>query len=192
MIGIATAHHPEVSMAVPLLNARLDAREIAAAANVFDRPAAIVCNAHITGLAVARSLAKRGVPVIGLDREPYGVALASKALVSAGVCANPIADEEGFIQDLLAIGVELTQPAILFGCMDEWVLAMNAHRGRLEQFFRFPFADDRTVRRILDKSELYREAAALGVPIPRSLDARETSTEEILAKIGVPSILKPA
>src|SRR6478736_5792743 len=98
-------------MAVPLQHARLDASAIAAAANTFGQPAAIVCNAHITGLAVARSLAKRGVPVIGLDREPNGVALASNALVSAGVCANPIADEEGFIQDLLAIGVELTQPA---------------------------------------------------------------------------------
>jgi predicted ATP-grasp superfamily ATP-dependent carboligase len=179
-------------MAVPLQHARLDAQAIAAAANAFAQPAAIVCNSHITGLAVARSLAKRGVPVIGLDREPNGVALASNALVAAGICANPIEHEEEFVLDLLAIGAELKQPAVLFGCMDEWVLAMNAHRERLEQFFLFPFADDATVRRILDKSELYREAAALGVPIPRSLDARETSTEEILAQIGVPSILKPA
>src|SRR6478609_8970332 len=179
-------------MAVPLQHARLDAQAIAAAANGFEQPAAIVCNSHITGLAVARSLAKRGVPVIGLDREPNGVALASNALVSAGICANPIEHEEEFVQDLLAIGAELRQPAVLFGCMDEWVLAMNAHRERLEQFFLFPFADDATVRRILDKSELYREAAALGVPIPRSLDARETTTEEMLAQIGVPSILKPA
>src|SRR5215211_325509 len=77
-------------MALPLQHARLDAAQIAAAANAHDRPAAIVCNAHITGLAVARSLARRGVPVIGLDREPYGVALASNAVVAAAVCHDPI------------------------------------------------------------------------------------------------------
>ena len=84
-------------MAVPLQHARLDAQAIAAAANAFEQSAAIVCNSHITGLAVARSLAKRGVPVIGLDREPNGVALASNALVSAGICANPIEHEEEFV-----------------------------------------------------------------------------------------------
>jgi hypothetical protein len=62
-------------MALPLQHARLDAGQIAAAANAHDLPAAIVCNAHITGLAVARSLARRGGPVIGLDREPYGLEL---------------------------------------------------------------------------------------------------------------------
>src|SRR3954463_1956247 len=94
-----TDHNGEKIVAQPLLNARLDAEQIAHAANQRDAPAAIVCNAHITGLAVARSLAKQGVPVIGLDREPSGVALVSSSLVSAGFCADPIAQEEEFIQD---------------------------------------------------------------------------------------------
>jgi predicted ATP-grasp superfamily ATP-dependent carboligase len=179
-------------MAVPLLNARLDAAAIAAAANAIGRTPAIVCNTHITGLAVARALAKHGVPVIGLDREPYGVGLASNALVSAGVCSDPIAHPEEFVEDLLAIGAELARPAVLFGCMDEWVLALNADRERLERYFIFPFAGDEIVRDILDKSVLYRTAEKLGVPIPRSLDTREHSVETVLAKIGVPSILKPA
>ncbi len=125
-------------MAPPLLNARLDAREIAAAANAIDRPAAIVCNAHITGLAVARSLARRGVPVIGLDREPNGLALGSNALVAAAVCHDPIGQEREFVADLEAIGQQLARPAVLFGCMDEWVLAMSAHRERLAASFVYP------------------------------------------------------
>ena len=40
---------------------------IRAAENGSDMPAAVVFNCHITGLAVARSLGMRGVPVIGLD-----------------------------------------------------------------------------------------------------------------------------
>jgi D-aspartate ligase len=179
-------------MAHPLRNARLDAAEIAAAVNGSDLPAAIVCNAHITGLAVARSLARRGVPVIALDREPYGVALASNAITAAAVCADPIGHEEEFIADIEAIGARLRQPAVLFGCMDEWVLALGAQRERLEASFTFPFADDATVRRILDKSVLYQEAMAAGVPIPRSADTRALSEDEALALIGVPAVLKPA
>jgi D-aspartate ligase len=179
-------------MAQPLLNARLDAAEIAAKADGRDLPAAIVCNAHITGLAVARSLAKRGVPVIAIDREPHGVALASNAIVAAAICSDPIASEAAFIEDIRAIGRHLEQPAVLFGCMDEWVLALSAHRDALESSFVFPFAADATVRSILDKSVLYREARVAGIPIPRTVDTREVSESFALAEIGVPAVLKPA
>ncbi len=179
-------------MSVPLMNARYDAREIADAANAGDRPAAIVCNAHITGLAVARTLGWRGVPVIGLDREPDGVALASNALVAAAVCSDPITMEEEFIADLVAIGECLDRPAVLYGCMDEWVLAISAHREELEQYFVLPFAEDAVIRRILDKSELYAEAARASIPFPRTVDTREAGPEQALAEVGLPCILKPA
>src|SRR6187402_1177618 len=141
-----------------LKNARLDAAEIAAEVNAYDRPAAIVCNAHITGLAVARSLARKGVPVIAIDREPYGVALGSNVVTAAAICSDPISRESQFIDDIAAIGAYLDRPAVLFGCMDEWVLALSAHRNRLEGAFVYPFADNATITRILDKSVLYREA----------------------------------
>jgi D-aspartate ligase len=179
-------------MALPLQHVRWDAAAIAAAANGYERPAAIICNAHITGLAVARSLARRGVPVIGLDREPYGVALASNALVASAVCADPIAKEAEFIADIQAIGAHLTRPAVLFGCMDEWVLALSAHRRDLERAFVFPFAEDAIVRRILDKSELYAAAEAAGIPYPRTVDTRVADEKTALAEIGVPCVLKPA
>jgi predicted ATP-grasp superfamily ATP-dependent carboligase len=179
-------------MARPLLHARLDAAEIAAAANAAVRPAAIVCNAHITGLAVARSLARRGVPVIALDREPYGVALASNAVAAAGVCHDPISQEAEFVADVRAIGDHLARPAVLFGCMDEWVLALSAHRAALADRFRFPFAGNEVVRGILDKSLLYGEATAAGIPIPRTLDTRQADDARVLAEIGLPCILKPA
>src|SRR5690348_464016 len=98
--GLCASGVREQEMAVSLVNARLDAAAIAQAANAFSLPAAIVCNAHITGLAVARSLAAQGVPVIGLDRDPAGVALASNALVAAAVCHDPIGAAAEFIADL--------------------------------------------------------------------------------------------
>ena len=52
-------------------------------ANSAEMPAAIVFNCHITGLAVARSLGKRGVPVVGLDREENGYGLWRESTVDA-------------------------------------------------------------------------------------------------------------
>ncbi len=56
-------------------------------------------------------------------------------------------------------------PRLRFGCMVEWVLALNAHCEQFERFFIFPFAGDEIVRDILDKSVLYRPASNLGVPM---------------------------
>jgi predicted ATP-grasp superfamily ATP-dependent carboligase len=181
-------------MSVPLRNARLDTAELAAAvaAAGTSLPPAIVCNAHITGLAVARSLARRGVPVIGLDREPYGVGLASNALVAAAVCHDPIAREGDFVEDLRTIGRALGRPAVFFGCMDEWVLAASAHRADLDDVLVFPFAADRTVQRVLDKSVLYPEAVAAGIPIPRTVDTRRSDDAQAIAAVGLPAVLKPA
>lgn len=40
----------------------------------FDRTPAIVCNAHITGVEVARALDAHDVPVVAVDRNVDGVA----------------------------------------------------------------------------------------------------------------------
>ncbi|PSQ44527.1 hypothetical protein BRD07_00050 [Halobacteriales archaeon QS_9_68_42] len=50
----------------------------------FDRPPALVANAHVTGLAVARGLERAGVPVIAVDRSADGVAPPSNAVEFAG------------------------------------------------------------------------------------------------------------
>jgi D-aspartate ligase len=50
----------------------------------FDRPPAIICNAHITGLGVARALASHDVPVIAIDRNGDGVGESPEGDAGAG------------------------------------------------------------------------------------------------------------
>src|SRR5947209_15942917 len=84
----------------------------------IDRPAAVIFNCHITGLTVARSLGRAGVPVIGLDRDPDGLGLASRYTTLAGLCPYPLDDESAFIDFLLEIGSRLRHKAVLFPCLD--------------------------------------------------------------------------
>ncbi|WP_135825772.1 carboxylate--amine ligase [Halorussus ruber] len=140
----------------------------------FDRPPAIVCNAHVTGLSVARALKARDVPVIALDRNEKGVAPYSEAIDFAGRVTYPLDDEEGFREDVEALTAELDHEAVAFGCMDEWVHAFSRTD---PEGVVLPFADREIVDRVLDKESLYAVAEELGVPYPETYRIAETDPE---------------
>jgi predicted ATP-grasp superfamily ATP-dependent carboligase len=160
--------------------------------NSREVPGALVFNCHITGLAVARSLGRRGVPVIGLDRDESGFGLHSRYTTVAGRCPYPLDDERGFIDLLMEIGSTLKQRAVLFPCLDEWVFAAARHAKELGEYFILPFSDIETVERILDKNLLYRKCEERRIPIPRTFYVGEQTPEQIAAEISFPCIVKPA
>jgi D-aspartate ligase len=159
--------------------------------NPHDVNAAVIFNSHITGLAVARSLGRRGVPVIALDRDPKGYALASKYVTVSALCPNVLADEEGFIRYLLELGAALDKPAVLYPTNDEWVLAVNRHRERLEPYFLIPFSGPEVVEPVLDKAALYRAATERNIPIPRTWYPTSNNLNEIIQAAPFPCIVKP-
>jgi len=64
-----------------------------AVARELNGTAALVMNMHITGLAVARSLGRRGVPVLGLDKERGGLGQHSRHLSGLGLVPGPEVDD---------------------------------------------------------------------------------------------------
>ncbi len=176
---------------------RIDAYE-------FERTPAIVCNAHITGLGVARALAAHGVPVIAIDRNGDGVAPSSEAVTFAGRVTYPLDDLEGFREDCEAIAAATDREPVAFGCMDEWV---HAFADADPEGVRLPFAEKAVVDAVLDKESLYGLAADLDVPFPEthrlagigddSPAAAETLGEPIEPeaasdRLAFPFVVKPA
>jgi predicted ATP-grasp superfamily ATP-dependent carboligase len=159
------------------------------AAATFDRPPALVANAHVTGLGVARALDAGDVPVIAVDRTGDGVAPPSTAVDFAGAVTYPLDDPAGFRDDVAAIADAAGTDLVAFGCMDEWVhaLADTAPDG-----VRLPFAGTDVIDAVLDKSSLYRVAEDLGVPYPETRWLAETSVETVVEDLGLPLIVKPA
>ncbi|MFB6125848.1 MAG: carboxylate--amine ligase [Halolamina sp.] len=153
----------------------------------FDRPPAVVANAHITGLSVARALSRADVPVIAVDRSDDGVAPPSSAVDFAGEIAYPLDDPEGFRTDLAAVADAAGGEVVPFGCMDEWVHAF-ADAGDLDGV-TLPFGNHEGV---LDKDALYRRAEALGVPYPETYRLWETDLHAAAAELGYPLVVKPA
>ena len=162
-----------------------DALVAAVADAEFDRTPAVVANAHITGLSVARALSAHDVPVIAIDRNGDGVAPPSDTVDFAGEVRYPLDDPEGFAEDLAAIA-DAAGEVVAFGCMDEWVHAfVNADVANVT----LPWGNHEGV---LDKTQLYRRAERLGVPYPETYFPDETDPDEAAEELGYPLVVKPA
>ncbi len=170
-------------------------------ATTFTHPPAIICNAHITGLAVARALASHDIPVIAIDRVETGVAPYSTAVHTAGTVTYPLDDETGFKSDIEAISHTLDHDPVVFPCMDEWVHALS---NTTPTGIQLPFAPD-TIDDVLDKEALYGTAKSLEIPIPETYAIEKTTTPntrangppirtltEITDLLSFPFVIKPA
>jgi len=169
----------------------------------FDRPPALVCNAHVTGLAVARALDRHDVPVITIDRSEDGVAPYSAAVELAGRVTYPLDDLNAFRTDVERIVDHLGTEPVGFACMDEWVHAFaDARPDGLE----LPFAAD-AIETVLDKESLYASAERLDVPYPETyrlsgiggespiedgVAPEYRDPDEAAEQLGFPLVLKPA
>ncbi|MDP9100643.1 MAG: carboxylate--amine ligase [Actinomycetota bacterium] len=157
-----------------------------------DVPAAVVMNVHITGLAVARSMGRSGIQVVGLDMERGGLGQHSRHLAGLGLVPGPEVDGGAALAEhLLALGPSFPARPVLMPTNDDWVLALTRHRDALEPHYRFPFAAYDVVQRALSKSELYRACAALGIPTPRTWYLDETPAAAVADQVPYPCVLKP-
>jgi D-aspartate ligase len=166
-----------------------------------DVPAAVVMNSHITGLAVARSLGRAGVPVVGLDDEPGGLGQHSRHLTALLHCPSPTTDGGRALAEFLErLAGAFPLPPVVFPTNDDWVLALAEHHDLLEPAYRFPFARAAVLRATLAKTDLYRAAEREGVAVPRSwyLDGvplaelpSSALLDEVAAALPYPCVLKP-
>ena len=155
-------------------------------------PAALVMNSHITGLAVARSLGRQGVPVVGLDDERGGLGQHSRHLAGLGLVPGPtVEDGQALADHLSALGPSFAERPVLIPTNDDWVLALARHRAQLEGHYRYSFAAYDVVQRALAKTSLYRACETLGIAIPRTWYLDEATPEQVAAVVPYPCVLKP-
>ena len=155
----------------------------------YNRPPALVSNAHITGLSVARALAIHDVPVIALDRTDNGVAPSSTAIDLAGRITYPLDDLDGFQADIEEIAAALGWEPIAFPCMDEWV---HAYAQTEPEGVRLPFANREVIDGVLNKFALYERTERLDIPYPETYRLDTTDPDDAAEALGFPLVIKPA
>ncbi len=142
------------------------------------------------GLAVARSLARRGVSVLGLCSESGSPAFHSSILTH--VVASPSASQEpeAFVeftlQTIRKFGIQLAIPIT-----DQAVLLFDQQRTGLESLTRVAMASAGALRSALDKRINLDLASRLGVPCAKQFEL--TSPRQIpdmIDALGFPIVLK--
>lgn len=154
------------------------------------RPGAVVIGGDYQGLAIARSLGRRGVPVFVLDDE-RSIAPASR-YVRASMRVDTLRDEASTLAALEAAAQRHSLHGwLLYPTRDETVAAIARQRDRLAGIYTVATPEWPVVRWAWDKRETYRLAAEQGVPAPRSRLLGDVADLDRVDTPG-PWVIKPA
>ena len=154
------------------------------------RPGAVVIGGDYQGLAIARSLGRRGTDVVVIDDE-RSIGRWSR-YVSTAVRVSELRDEDATVSALLELGRRRGLDGwVLYPTREETVAAISRHREALAAVYRVPTPEWDVVRWAWDKRNTYERAAQLGIPLPRRWTV--ASADELSSIDGEPPfVVKPA
>ena len=153
-------------------------------------PGAVVLGGDFNGLAIVRSLGRRGIPVCVIDDET-SIARASRYATYA-VKVSSLRDDAAVVDAVLQIGRRLGLDGwVLYPTRDEIVAAVSRRRTVLERQFVISTPTWSRVRWAWDKRNTYRRAADRGIPVPRTWAPRDVHELGGLP-VSYPVAIKPA
>jgi D-aspartate ligase len=151
---------------------------------------ALVIGGDHPGLAVARSLGSRGIPVYILE-DQHSISKYSK-YVTKVIRVPDLLDEKRVVDSTLEVGERYDlRDWVLIPTRDETVAAFSLSRDRLAKFYRVTTPPWETTRWAWDKSNTYQLAEELGIPVPRTWHVRDASELPSLYQY-LPLAIKPA
>jgi D-aspartate ligase len=153
-------------------------------------PPAIILGGSYNALSFARSLGRRGIPLLMLESERF---LGTYTRYGKLLLLPPVEEStQSWIECLEFVGARLERSGVLFPTSDAHSLFVAHHSDRLQCYFRFLVPDTETLNRIVDKRVQYGIAQAVGIPIPRSLFPESIQEVRLLANdVAYPCLLKP-
>ena len=151
---------------------------------------ALVIGGDHPGLAVARSLGRRGIPVYVLE-DQLSVSKWSR-YVSRVIRVKDIRGEQATVDAVLDVGRRFGLKGwVLYPTRDEHVAAFSRYRNELAEIFRVTTPVWQTVKWAWDKKNSYQLAETLGIPIPQTWTV--SCSDELKAIYNhLPLAIKPA
>jgi D-aspartate ligase len=153
-------------------------------------PGAVVIGGDYQGLAIVRSLGRRGVDVVVLDDE-LSVSRHSR-YTSAQVRVADLRTDDATVSALLGLADRYGLDGwVVFPTREETVAALSRHRDQLLTRYRVPTATWEVIKWAWDKRNTYARAAELGIPTPRTWTLRGLGEAEAIDG-DPPFVIKPA
>jgi D-aspartate ligase len=153
-------------------------------------PLAVITASSVHALTFARSLGRRGVPVLLADSDRQ------LAVYSRFVRTLDLPDPEDcpreWVDALTALGACRPERAALIPTADAHAVLLAHHRGALASWFRFLLPEPATLERLADKREQLRCAEEAGLLVPTTHDVESPAEARLIAgTVRYPCVVKP-
>jgi D-aspartate ligase len=151
----------------------------------------LILGGTTTGLAFARSLGNRGIPVTVMENSKWRPAMHSRWATPI-VIPDAVAHPEKCADRLLEWGKTKKEKSVLIPTLEEYVQILSDHREELKAFFLFQIPPAPLVDSLIDKRSQYKLMESCGLKIPGTVYSDEENfIEEAVEKMDFPCILKP-
>lgn len=152
---------------------------------------AVVLSLYYSGLALVRSLGRKGVPVYAMDHTVTNVGLYSK-YAQRYICPDPKIQPDKLLKCLKKLRQKAACRPVLFPTGDEYVLFVSRNRGKLDKDFEIVMADRQVQEDLVSKSGLHEIAIRAGIPEPQTFIIKSPNELSYVSEeMSYPCILKP-
>lgn len=152
---------------------------------------AVILGLGINGLAIVRSLAEKGIDVLGVYTESdergrfsrYCKAIRFPALENG---------EDIFLQKLIKDLGNSKEKPVLYSESDLYVMFISRNRNLLGKYFRFLLPDHELLETLISKERSTTFLASTGIQIPDTFFLNgKNNIDQLLDKIKYPCLMKP-
>jgi predicted ATP-grasp superfamily ATP-dependent carboligase len=152
---------------------------------------AYVLGMESNGLGVARTLGRKGIPVVGVDHRRWAAGLSSK-YVRPLLCRDMAKEPQDVLRSLLSDIEAKGGRGVLFPASDAAVLFISRHRSELASRFDFLLPSERVEEAMVNKQLQYEEALRLGIPMPETFFPQgEEDLRDVMSGVHFPAFIKP-
>lgn len=151
---------------------------------------AVILGSGTNGLAIARSLGKKGVKVLAVTDRDYN--LCRFSCYCRSVRFPSLKDgEDLFLRNLIEQLGDSNKKPVLFSESDLYVMFMSRHREQLQKYFRFLLPDHELLNNIVSKERSVTFMREKGLRAPATYFLSGNNLKEILGDIQYPCLMKP-
>src|SRR5208283_4993941 len=155
---------------------------------------AVILQMTATGLAVARSLGMRRVPLYGIDCNKFEIGHRSKFVLQHDMRYIHYKSRD-LAEKLIEFAEKnCERKPVLYIAGDEYFPALLNDLPRLSQYYIVPASyQNSSIEHFLDKEKFYRKCSDLDLSIPKTYFIRNSNMDlrSLVQTIGFPLLLKP-
>lgn len=143
------------------------------------------------GLAVIRSLGRRGVSVVAAGPDSNSLGFCSRYAAARWVYPSPLEQPEAFVESLCEAARRF-QVRLVMPVVESTVTVLNEHRDAIEAIAPLATASYEAVALSLDKRRQYLLAQQNDIPIPKTISPTSMlEVETQIAALHFPVVVKP-